>query len=235
MGSFEVDLETIAHKISQTRLNCGKSMKNCADAIGTTVSHYKKIENGELFPTLPELETLSCFLNVPLLGFIENQEIGNTTPNISNLFHLIEIRNSVIGTLLQIERERKNIPLKEMAERCAMQRSRLKRYESGVSGIPLNDLMKMAEVLSMDLDIFFDKNSPIGIWQKSQQTLQAFLALPADLQVFITDPINFPYLELAQKLKGFQPEDLGIMSGAIQLILQNLPANQNPEPDQNNP
>ncbi len=234
MGSYKAELETISQKLTQARFHCGKSMRDCANAIGTTSTHYKKIEYGDIFPTLPELEALSHFLNVSLLGLIGDQEISDLIANTSNSSHLIEIRNSVIGTLLQIERERKNIPLKEMAERCAMQRSRLKRYESGASGIPLNDLMKMAEVLSMDLDTFFDKNSPIGIWQKSQQTLQAFFALPVDVQVFITDPANLPYLELAQKLKGFQPEDLGIMSDAIQLILQNLPAKQNTEPDQNN-
>ena len=234
MESFKVELETIAQKISQARINSGKSLKSCADAIGTTGSHYKKIESGELSPTLPELETLSYLFNVSLSGFFGKQEIGIPTPAISNLSHLIEIRNSVIGTLLQIERERKNITLKEMSERCGISRSRLKRYESGATGIPVNDLLIIAEILSMDLDAFFDRNSSIGIWQKSQQTLQAFLALPADLQVFITDPANLPYMEFAQKLKGFQPKDLGVMSAAIQLILQNLPPNQNSEPDQTN-
>ncbi|RJQ41661.1 MAG: transcriptional regulator [Anaerolineaceae bacterium] len=229
MESYKVELETIAQKLTQSRLNCGKSMKNCADAIGTTVSRYKKIESGELIPTLPELETLSYFFNVPMIALIGKQEgkqeTSSAAPNPNTLFHLVEIRNSVIGTLLQIEREKKSITLKDMAARCEITRSRMKRYESGLSGIPLNDLLKIAAVLSIDLNAFFDRNSPIGIWQKSQQTLLAFLALPAEIQDFVTDRTNLPYLELAQKMKNLRPEDLEVMSEAIQLILQNLPLN----------
>ncbi|MGV8027041.1 MAG: helix-turn-helix domain-containing protein [Anaerolineaceae bacterium] len=232
MGSFEVDLENIAQKISQARIDSGKYLKSCAEAIGSTTSHYKKIESAELVPSLPELETLSYLFNVSLSGFIGKQENINLNPTISNLSYLVEIRNSVIGTLLLIERERKNISLKEMSERCALTHSRLKHYESGEMGIPLNDLLKITEVLAIGLDSFFDKSSPISIWQKSEQSLQAFLSLPADLQVFITDPANLPYMEFAQKLKDLQPEDLRVMSAAIQLILQNLSSNQNPELNQ---
>lgn len=231
MESSKVNLEKIAQIISQARVSSGKSLKSCADAIGATGSRYKKIESGELSPSLPELETLSYLFNIPLSKFIGDQEFEIPNPTISNLSHLVEIRNSVIGTLLQIERERKNITLKEMSERCTISRSRLKRYESGILEIPVSDLQKITDILSMDLSVFFDQNSPIGIWQKSQQNQQAFLAFPVDLQAFIIDPVNLPYMEFAQKLKGFQPEDLRVMSAAIQLILQNLPSNQNSEPD----
>jgi len=232
MGEYKADAEIIAQKLTQARFACGKSMKDCAAAIATSNAHYKKIECGEILPTLPELETLSYFLNIPLSSLLGNQRIVAVTVSLGNSARFIEIRNSAIGTLLQIEREKKAITLKEMAERSEIQRSRLKRYESGTIGIPIHDLLKMAEVLSIDPAIFFDKNSPIGLWQSSQQTLQAFLAQPSDLQEFIIDPANLPYLELAQKLKGLQPQDLGAMAGAIQLILQNLPINQSGQTDQ---
>ena len=148
---------------------------------------------------------------------------------ISSSAHLIEIRNSVIGTLLQIERGKRNISLKETSKLCAISPSRLKKYESGSNGIPLDDLLKIANFLSMDIDVFLDKNSPIGIWQQDQQNILSFLTLPTDLQDFINDPANKPYLELAKALKNYKSEDLKTMADAIQLILQNLPAEQKPE------
>ena len=226
MESRNIDLETIPQKLQNARIHCGKSIKYCADLIGASVLHYKKIENGEVIPTLPELETITTFLSSPVSEIIENQERSLPTPPISNSIHLIEIRNSVIGTLLQIEREKRNISLKEVSELCSISRSRLRRYESGFLGIPLNDLLKLANFLSMELDAFFDKNSPVGIWQYSQQIITRFLALPTDLQEFISDPANMPYLELAKTLKNLRYEDFNTLNDAIQLILKNLPSTQ---------
>jgi hypothetical protein len=78
----------------------------------------------------------------------------------------------------------------------------------------------------MDLEAFFDKNSPIGIWQQSQQNIARFLALPTDVQDFISNPVNIPYLELAKTLKNLRSEDFNTLDNAIQLILKNLPSTQ---------
>lgn len=229
MESRRIDLQSIAQKLQSTRMKCGKSIKNCADAIGVSSLYYKKFENGEIQLTLPELETLTAFLNISFFEIISDQEKSQISPDISSSAHLIEIRNSVIGTLLQIEREKRNISQKETSKLCAISPSRLRRYESGSTGIPLDDLLKLANFLSMDIDIFLDKNSPIGIWQQDQQNVLSFLTLPTDLQNFINDPANKPYLELTKALKNYKSEDLKTMADAIQLILQNLPMEQKPE------
>lgn len=232
MGSYQANLEMIAQKLTQARFQSGKSMKDCAHAIGSTSAHYKKIECGEIYPTLPEMETLSYFLNVPLFELLSDHKSTDLLVKTGNTAHLIEIRNNVIGTLLQIERERKNIALVDLAKRCGIQRSRLKRYESGTTRIPVDDLLSLADALSIDLETFLDQNSAMGIWQKSQQNLRAFSSLPAHIQEFVTDPANPPYLELAQKLKGMQPKDLAAIAEAIQLMVQLLPKDPAQEPDQ---
>jgi len=229
MESRSIDLKSIAQKLHSIRMKCGKSINNCAEAIGASNHHYKKIESGEIQPTLPELETLTAFLNISLFEIITDQEKSLTNPDISSSAHLIEIRDSVIGTLLQIEREKKNISLKETSELCAIPRSRLKSYESGSIGIPLDDLLKLANFLSMDVDIFLDLNSPIGIWQQDQQKILSLLTLPTELQDFICSSENKPYLELAQALKSLQPKDMETIVSAIQLIQQNLASKQNTE------
>jgi len=229
MESRSIDLQSVPQKLYNTRMKCGKSIKICAEAIGASIQHYKKIESGEIQPTLPELETLTAFLNISLFEIITGQGKSLTNPDISNSAHLLEIRDSVIGTLLQIEREKKNITLKETSKLCAISPSRLKRYESGTTGIPFDDLLKLANFLAIDIDVFMDKNSPIGIWQQDQQKALSLFALSTDLQDFICSPENEPYLELAQALKNLKSEDLETIANAIQLIQQNLASKQNTE------
>ncbi|KUK46407.1 MAG: Xre family DNA-binding protein [Anaerolinea thermophila] len=226
MELFNPDLSSIAANLTATREKRGKNVKNCADALGITSSRYKKYESGETLPTLPELESLSYFLNVPLTELVHTRENRASSdvvnPDGENLLHLIEIRDSVIGTLLQIEREKNELTLKLLASRCSIPVSRLKRWESGQNGIPMDDLLKLTQELNIQLAAFLDVNSPIGLWQQQQQQITAFLNLPEEMQAFVSNPDNIPYLSLANRMKEIQPEDLENISQAFQLLVEKL-------------
>ncbi len=226
MELFDIELSAIAVNLHTAREKCGKTVKSCAAALGITNARYKKYESGELFPTLPELETLSYFMQIPLAELIHVQDGGSLCgapiPDGDNLTHLMEIRDSVIGTLLQIERERNKFSLKTLATRCVIPVSRLKRWESGQNGIPMDELLRLTHELGIDVNTFFDVNSPIGIWQKKQQQIAAFLDLPQDLQAFVSNPENIAYISLANKMKELQPEDLENVSQALQLLVTKM-------------
>lgn len=226
MEFFDIELSAIAVNLRSAREKCGKTVKSCAAVLGITNARYKKYESGDLFPSLPELETLSYTLQMPLAALLSTQEDRQSSraaiPEEDNLVHLLKIRNSVIGTLLQIEREKSKLSFKTLATRCAIPVSRLKRWESGQNSIPLDDLISLTRELGIDLHTFSDVNSPVGSWQKQQQQINAFLELPQDLQTFICDPANIPYLSLANKMKELQPSDLKNVSQALQLLVTNI-------------
>jgi len=234
MELFNPDLTVIAGNLTKAREKCGKTLKSCTDALGITSYRYKKYESGEILPTLSELESLSYFMNTPLTELIHTQAdsepSGITNPDEENLLHLIEIRDSVIGILLQIEIEKNELTLKSLANRCAIPVSRLKRWESGQDGIPLDDLLKLARELNIDPAAFLDVNSPIGLWQQQQQRISAFLNLPQEMQAFVSDPDNIPYLSLANMIKIIQPEDLENVSQTFQLLVEKL-SNEKQTPD----
>ncbi|NMB63035.1 MAG: helix-turn-helix domain-containing protein [Chloroflexi bacterium] len=227
MDSFDIDINNIAHNLGQARAACGKSLKSCAVALGISTARYKKYEDGDLIPTLPELETISFYLQIPFTSLLTDNASKTTPPSqnveTDNLNHLLQIRNSVIGTLLQIEREKKGATYKEISEQCEIPIARLKRYESGLQGIPLSELLKIARVLSIDPAIFFDENSPVSIWQEQQNRITAFKQLPDDIKDFIAEPSNRPYLVLAQNLKTMSTADLTTLAEAIRVILANQP------------
>lgn len=233
MDSFDIDVKNIAFNLRQARAACGKSLKSCADALGISTAKYKKYEDGDLIPTLPELETISFYLHIPFTAlFADNaSKMTSSSQNVEtdNLNHLLHIRNSVIGTLLQIEREKKGSTYKEISEQCEIPIARLKRYESGLQGIPLSELLKVARVLSVDPAIFFDENSPVSAWQEEQNRITAFKQLPPDVKDFITESSNRPYLVLAQNLKTMSTADLTSLAEAIRVILANQPTSNTAE------
>jgi len=224
MDLSDIHLENIARNLVLSRTACGKSLKSCADILGISGAKYRKYENGELIPTLPELETLSFFLHVPFSSLLADEKSRSdaTAQRIDpdNINHLLQIRNSVIGTLLQIEREKKGSTYKEISEQCDIPINRLKRYESGLQGIPLPELLKIARSLSIDPGIFFDENSPLSSWQDEQSRIASFKDIPDELKDFISDTSNRPYLILAQNLKAMNKADLEAMAEAFRVIME---------------
>ena len=55
--------------IRDARIKSGKSIENCAQAMGLSPEELTAIEFGDMPATLPELEMLAYFLEVPLEHF----------------------------------------------------------------------------------------------------------------------------------------------------------------------
>ena len=62
--------------------------------------------------------------------------------------------------------------------------------------------------MSSRIDVLFDQSGPIGEWMMQQKSAQEFLELPKELQAFVCQSVNRPYLELAVKLSGMSSENL---------------------------
>jgi hypothetical protein len=84
----------------------------------------------------------------------------------------------------------------------------LKSYELGERPVPLPELEALLRILDGQLEAFFDQGGPIGQWINQQKKIQQFTKLPVELQDFVCQPVNRPYLELAQKLSEMSTEKL---------------------------
>jgi transcriptional regulator with XRE-family HTH domain len=98
--------------------------------------------------------------------------------------------------------------MKSVAEQTGISTGRLKRYEMGERPIPLPELEVILKVLGGRIETFFDQGGPIGQWMSQQKAIQQFLELPLELQTFVCQPINKPYLELARKLSDLSTDKL---------------------------
>lgn len=212
--SLEVQVNLRTRKlgvlIRDARLSVHKSMSECADAMGITPGILRAYEEGRKAPSLPELEVLAFYLNLPLAHFWSSDVISdNTSPLESiNLQALVGIRQRMIGALLRKQRLEAGVSLKSLSEQSGTSTSRLKAYELGESSIPVPVLEGLMSILDARIESLFDNKGPIGQWLVEKKAIQEFLQLPPDLQTFVCKPVNRPYLELALSLSGLSTEKL---------------------------
>jgi transcriptional regulator with XRE-family HTH domain len=209
--------------IRDARIATGKSLKECAEAIGITNSRMSAYERGEKSPSLPELEALAFYLGVPTRHFWgKESRTDDSEQRVEsiNLERLIALRCRIVGALLRKARLDVDMSMKDLAVSVGITANRLKTYEIGAQPVPLPELEGMASQLDLSIDYFRDKEGPVGKWDIQQRSIQRFLDLPADLQEFVTKPVNVPYIELAQRLSGMSVDQLrAVAEGLLEITL----------------
>ena len=196
--------------IRDARIASRRSIKECASAISVTNGVFKAYEEGRKAPSLPELETLVYYLELPINHFWSNEALSDAPSRIDELDlpRLTELRHRMIGALLRQERMDASLSMKAVAEQTGISTGRLKRYEMGERPIPLPELEVILKVLGGRIETFFDQGGPIGQWMTQQKAVQQFLDMPVELQNFVCQPVNKPYLDLARKLSEMSTDKL---------------------------
>jgi transcriptional regulator with XRE-family HTH domain len=207
--------------IRDAKEKSGKSNEEISKAMGISADELRTMEMGERAPTLPELEMLAFYLDVPLEHFWEN-EILKQSDNRLN-FDPEEIsasRQKAIGELILQVRTQASLSIEELAQQAGISPASLQLYEQGEAPIPLPELEVLAKSLNNPITYFEDQQGPIGSKFTEKRNVNEFLELPVDLQEFIGKPINRPYLELAVRLSELKVERLrALAEGLLEITL----------------
>jgi len=196
--------------IRDARLAARRSAQECAEAIGIKKGLFRAYEDGLKAPSLPELETLVYYLDLPLDHFWgkEVKSEGISPHQNLDLPKLLAVRQRKIGALLRQERMNASISIRNIAHETGISGARIKAYELGERPIPLPELEVLVRTLGGRIETFFDRNGPIGQWMISEEAVQHFLEMPVELREFVALPVNRPYLELALKLSNMSRDKL---------------------------
>ena len=188
-----------------------RSVEECAQAIGVSPEQFLNFEKGTSAPSLPQLEMLALFLNIPLDHFWGRKALSSSIPHQESLQEkerLLLLRNRVIGTTLRLARNNASLSYKEIEEKTGIPESMMKRYELGEIAVPVPELEILSTLFDSSIDRFHDQHGPIGKWRAQQGNTQKFLDLPPEIQQFVCKPVNRPYLELAMRLSDLSAEKL---------------------------
>jgi transcriptional regulator with XRE-family HTH domain len=208
--------------IRDARLASRKTLPECAKAINVTPGIFRAYEEGRRSPSLPEVEALAYFFQMPIQRFWSKEAISDdqAPTETINLEALIPLRQRIIGALLRQKRMEASLSLRALAEETGIIQSRLTAYELGEKPIPLPELESCLGILGGRVESLFDQNGPIGQWMSQQQAIQEFLKLPRDLQAFVCLPVNRPYLDLARNMSEISTEKMrAIAEGLLDITL----------------
>lgn len=207
--------------LRDARLSAGKSMKELGEIIGLSGSTISAIERGGNSPSLPELELLAFYLGIPIAHFWSEEIVSQEPHPTQNLEteSLLALRHRTIAAMLRQARNEKNLSQKELAQRTGISASRIRRYESGETPVPMPELESLAGTLGYRVEDFADSSGPVGEWITKQQAEEQLDQLPKNLKEFISNPENRAYLELAQHLSSIPIEKLRALADGLTDLL----------------
>jgi transcriptional regulator with XRE-family HTH domain len=207
--------------IQDARLKKGKSIEDCARAVGIPEDEMTAMETGERPPTLPELEILAYTLEIPLEHFWENTILSNDgSEKQVDLEEIKQVRQKVIGALIRKERIGALLSIEQLAEKAGIEVATMEAYENGDQAVSLPELEFIAQLLNSSIAAYEDQESQVGGWFVEQRSMQEFLMLPKKLQEFVGKPLNRPYLELAVKISELKAEKLrALAEGLLEITL----------------
>ncbi|MGZ9166759.1 MAG: hypothetical protein ACXW4M_11660 [Anaerolineales bacterium] len=196
--------------IRDARLAARRSVEECAEAIGIRKILFRAYEEGLRAPSLPELEVLVFFLDLPIEHFWGKRVKSGQVSQHKNLDlpKLLAVRQRKIGALLRQERMNASISIRNLAHATNIPGERIEAYELGEQSIPLPELESIVRTLGGQIESFFDRSGPIGQWMMNEEAVQQFLEMPMELRQFVTLAVNRPYLELARKLSTMSRDKL---------------------------
>jgi transcriptional regulator with XRE-family HTH domain len=210
-AAYVVRSKMLGVLLRDARQAAGKSNRECAEVLGLPTGAYNAYELGQKSPSLPELELLAYFFDMPLKHFW-GQEVRSEQPrhNAAQLpsAAITQLRDRIIGAQLRKARVAAKIKLKDLAEQVGLSGSRLSAYEFGERPIPLPDLEALAQRLNLNLEDLFESQGTVGEWDSTQRAVERLKELPADLRDFVTQPANEHYLRLARKLSELPADKL---------------------------
>ena len=197
-----------------------RTVEECAQMMGIEPHTLEAYEAGTTSPPLPELEILAYYLELPIKYFFNSilMEDQPVFEHPKELTQFLSVRGKVISTRLKAFREQKNIPIKKMIANTTLSEEQYSRFEEGLDQIPLTNLQAFMYPLGCSLSEFLSDGGKIGakyIGEKAQQTLEE---IPVEVQKFLTNPSNEPYLRLAMHLSKLSAERLrNIAEGLLEI------------------
>src|SRR5258708_4643781 len=98
--------------IRDARVAARRNLGECATAIGVTKGVFRAYEEGRRAPSLPELEILVYYLDLPIDHFWGKASISDSEDENEplDLPRLVEVRQRMIGALLRQDRNNSQVP-----------------------------------------------------------------------------------------------------------------------------
>jgi transcriptional regulator with XRE-family HTH domain len=207
--------------LRDARLRAKKSVEEVAQALSCDPDLIAQAEEGQNGLTLPQVECLAHLYQVPLSHFLGEGELleDKEDPDLLPYQDIILLRRKIIGVMLRQARLEAGRALEEAATVLDYGPEYLARIELGEEEIDLIELQVLAEALGIAFENLVSEDLvPSSADERGRHDLGSLAHLPAEVQEFVANSINLPYLQVAMNLSQMPVETLRqIATGLLEI------------------
>ncbi len=200
--------------IQEARLHAERTVEDCARQLGIDTATYEAIEAGEAPISLPELEVIALYLDVPMAYFWGSESLP--AHRARDYGSMVSLRHRVIGVLLRQHRLEAGRSLEELADETGISAESLTAYESGNTPVPYLHLEQLSRALDLSVDAFVDASvGPLGKHEDEYQLYRIFNSLSPEDQAFLLKAHNTSFISIARRLSEMDVEQLRQIASSL--------------------
>jgi transcriptional regulator with XRE-family HTH domain len=207
--------------IRDARIEAARSVEECARLLHTTTEAVLAWEYGEEPPSLPELELMAYYFDVPVTHFFgdEASETERAKPPHIQLEY-VALRQRMVGAMLRQARLEAGRELEVVASATGITPETLDAYELGQERIPLGTLAVLAPQVNRNLTHFLDGSGQIGEMLRARQEWYTYLDLDPEIRAFVSNPSNIGFLQIAMMYSKMPAKQLReIAEGILEITM----------------
>lgn len=195
--------------IRDARLNAARTSEDCARLLNVDVALVDAWEYGDQVPSLPQLELLAYYLDVPVSHFWGQRTLDNDRDHeVSAQGEYMNLRHRMIGALLRQARETTGKSLEDVSAASHIPVEVLQQYELGEVEIPMNHLTMLSNLVNRNMDYFLETSSYVGELLRIREEWKLFTDLDPEIRQFAANPLNIGFMKIAITFSRMSAEQL---------------------------
>jgi transcriptional regulator with XRE-family HTH domain len=196
--SYRIRARMVGVLLRDAREAADRSVEECARLLRVDAAQIERWEFGDETPSLPQLELLAWFLDVPISHFwsVDTLEATRKDPARTQQDYL-NLRDRMIGALMRIAREERGLSLEEISAETGIEAGQIELYELGEVAVPMHELTVLSNPLRKNMEYFLETSSQLGELLRLREEWRHFTSLPEDIRTFAANPRNVGFIEIA--------------------------------------
>lgn len=214
--SYRIRAKMVGVLLRDARLSAARTIEDCARLLQVAPEEVEAWEFGHQVPTLPQLELLAYYLDVPVSHFWSTETLKVSRAGKEHIQpDYVLLRNRMIGALLRQAREEAEITLDDLSDACGIPAASIAAYELGEAAPPMHELSVLASGVKQNIDYFLESTSQIGELLVMREKWKHFADLPEDVREFASDPTNIGFIHIALMLSQMPTDRLRQVGASI--------------------
>lgn len=214
--SYRIRAKMLGVLLRDARYNAARTVEDCARLLNVSPELVERWEYGDEVPSLPQLELMAYYLDVPVSHFWGTETLTPAEEaKRRNQPEFIILRNRMVGAMLRQAREEAGIGVEQLAELSGISAERITQFELGELAPPVHELSVLAGGVNKNLRYFQESSSHIGELLTIREALQNFADLPEDVREFASNPVNIGFIHIAMMLSQMPSDRLREVGASI--------------------